>query len=137
MTKFEQILFILILCTFALSACDRQKTVCEDTDITYIDNPDYFPALEEVESGAALFVEINKKMTAVDRIVTGPICNEHWTGKVYVACDIEIAAWGEAPRFFEECDFTIEPGATIIVAPHNNEPFYRGCSCHTGEDLLE
>lgn len=77
-------------CLLTISACDRQKTVCEETDIMYIEKLEDFPALENI---------------------------------------VEQSADGEP--------LLVEPDATIIVAPHNNEPFYRGCSCHTGEDILE
>jgi hypothetical protein len=134
-------LITLTIGALAFSACDRQKTVCSEESIGYIDDLASFPSLADSSElqppGAPIMVEINGKLKAVNRIVSGPICNEIWGGTVYVGCDIQIAAWAEAPRFFEECDFTVEPGATVIVAPHNNEPFYRGCSCHTGEDLLE
>jgi len=123
------------------TACDRQKTVCTKESIGYIDDMALFPAppnpADIRQEGKPVLVEINGKMKPVDRIVSGPICNEVWTGTIYVDCNIHIAVWKEAPRFFEECNFTVEPGARVIVAHHNNEPFYRGCSCHTGEDILD
>jgi len=133
--------FIVAIFAFTISACDRQKTVCEDTDITYTENLEEFPTrgndFSHNNGTVPLLVDINGKMTPVDRIVTGPVCNELWSGKVYIGCNIQIAAWDEAPRFFEACDFNVDPGAIIIVASHNNETFYRGCSCHTGEDFFE
>lgn len=136
--KYRSLCFIFVVCSLIVSACDRQKTVCSEENIGYIEDIATFPALEEFKPGAEpTSVEINGKMKLVDHIVEGPVCNENWRDTVYVGCDIQIAAWEEAPRFFEACDFTVEPGSTIIVAHHNNEPFYRGCSCHTGEDILE
>ncbi len=139
--KYWRFFIIIVALTLTLFACDRQKTICSEESLTYLDDMASFPPLSDAADitpeSQPLLVEINGKMMPVDRIVTGPVCNENWSGIVYVGCDIQIAVWEEAPRFFKECNFNVEPGATIIVAPHNNESFYRGCSCHTGEDMLE
>ena len=80
-----------------------------------------------------VLVEIKGNMTEVDRVIRGPVCEDSWGGTIYVACDIQIAEWGEAPDFFEECPLTIEPGTKIYVAAHNDTAYYKGCSCHSGE----
>jgi hypothetical protein len=54
-----------------------------------------------------------------------------------VACDLQIAAWGEEPTFLEDCNLNIEPGTIVYVAAHNDAPYYKGCSCHTGEVISE
>ncbi len=81
-----------------------------------------------------LMVEIRGKESEVDRVVHGSFCDDTWDGKVYVACDLEIPAWDDAPTFLEDCSLTIEPGTVVYVAAHNDEAFYKGCSCHTGEE---
>ena len=79
-------------------------------------------------------VEIRGKETQVDRIVHGDFCTDHWEGKIYVACDLQIPAWEDAPVFLEACSLSIEPGTVVYVAAHNDEAFYKGCSCHTLEE---
>lgn len=69
----------------------------------------------------------------MDRIVQGPLCSDTWSGVVYVACDLQIIEWEEDPTFLKDCDLNIEPGTVVYVASHNNEPYYKGCSCHTGD----
>jgi hypothetical protein len=68
--------------------------------------------------------------------VSGPLCNDRWEGTVYVTCDVQVAPWDEEeenPLFFKDCDLEIEPGTIVYVADHNDAPYYKGCSCHTGE----
>jgi len=69
----------------------------------------------------------------VDRVVTGPLCNDRWKGTIYVGCDVQVMEWEETPLFLKDCDLSIEPGTVVFVAYHNDEPYYNGCSCHTGE----
>ncbi|MBC8336600.1 MAG: hypothetical protein H8E29_15165 [Anaerolineales bacterium] len=133
-------IFLVMICVVMLSSCARNKTVCSDESIIYIDEIASFPPLADTditEGSSQVLADINEKRKLVDHIVTGPVCNVNWSGTIYVDCDIQIAAWEEAPRFFEKCNFKVEPGTTIIVAPHNNETFYKGCSCHTGEEFFE
>ncbi len=70
----------------------------------------------------------------MDRVIHGPLCNDRWSGVIYVACDAQIPAWDQdgRPEFFQGCDLSIAPGTTIYVAAHNNAAYYNGCSCHTG-----
>lgn len=81
-------------------------------------------------------VEIAGKMIAVDRVINGPLCNDHWRGTVYVGCNVQVVEWAgdELPTFFDKCDLTIEPGTTVYVAAHNGAAYYNGCSCHTGAE---
>ncbi len=74
-------------------------------------------------------------MLAVDKVVDYPLCNDNWSGTVYVSCDAQVAEWDpeEGSRFFKGCNLTIDPDAVIYVAAHNDTPLYKGCSCHTGE----
>jgi hypothetical protein len=72
-------------------------------------------------------------MMTVDRVVSGPLCNDRWQGTVYVGCEVQVLEWSETPLFLKDCDLTIEPGTVVYVADHNDAAYYNGCSCHTGE----
>jgi hypothetical protein len=134
--RFSLILGFLVLC---LAACQRQNTVCPEPE----GYPLSQPALAELialprneSSSERTTVQIAGKMVTVDKVVSGPLCNDTWSGKVYVGCDVIVAAWNETepPLFFKGCDLQIEPGTVVYVAGHNDAPYYRGCSCHTGEE---
>jgi hypothetical protein len=73
----------------------------------------------------------------VDRVVEGPLCNGTWSGTVYVTCNVQVYPWEEKPTFLKDCDLTIEPGTVVYVADHGDEPYYKGCSCHTGSGEVE
>ena len=129
---------ILLVCfVFLASACQRHTKVCPEGSITYFASPASLPLAsspvepELIETPA--LVEIKGKMREVDRVIQGPICQDSWQGIIYVACEIQIAEWQEAPEFFKECPLTIEPETIIYVAAHNDTAYYKGCSCHTGE----
>lgn len=77
-------------------------------------------------------VEINGKMMAVDKVVTGPLCYDNWEGTVYVACDVQVLKWEKTPLFLKNCNLSIEPDTVVYVAYHNDAAYYNGCSCHTG-----
>ncbi|MEW6716402.1 MAG: hypothetical protein AB1345_02695 [Chloroflexota bacterium] len=131
-------ILILISMILFLSACQPQSPVRSPVagnpgpaleltqDATKITNP-------EASSGPVQ-VEIGGKMIWVDKIITGPICNEAWSGRIYVSRDVQVAEWSDKdkPTFLKGCDFTVEPGTIIYVAAHNDMPYYKGCSCHTG-----
>ena len=78
-------------------------------------------------------VVIGIREITADRVVHGPLCNDLWSGTVYVACDVQVAPWEENPLFFELCQLKIEPGTVVYVAAHQDTAYYNGCSCHTGE----
>jgi hypothetical protein len=69
-----------------------------------------------------------------------PLCNDDWSGIVYVSCDAQVAeAKSDAqdnPLFFEGCNLNIEPNTVVYVAAHNDAAYYKGCSCHTGEEPM-
>jgi len=77
-------------------------------------------------------VEIGGKTVLVDRIVEGPLCNDTWSGTIYVTCNVQVYPWEGQPTFLDDCDLTIEPGTVVYVADHGDEPYYKGCSCHYG-----
>jgi len=82
-------------------------------------------------------IEIKGKLTEVDKLVDYPICNDDWSGVVYVSCDAQVAEAAldadENPLFFEGCALNIESNTVVYVAAHNDAAYYKGCSCHTGE----
>ena len=124
----------LVLVLLAASACGGP--VCPEGSVTYLTDPADFPALVSPAPAALtpVVVEIGGRQVEVERVVTGPVCNEAWSGTIYVACNLQVAEWekGEAPQFFENCDLTIDPDTVIYVAAHNDAVYYKGCSCHTG-----
>ena len=78
-------------------------------------------------------VEIKGREVRVDQVIRGTLCNDNWQGTIYVPCEIQILEWEENPTFLEKCELNIETGTVVYVAAHNDEPYYQGCSCHTGE----
>ncbi|MDX9954296.1 MAG: hypothetical protein RBT75_09380 [Anaerolineae bacterium] len=128
--------FILIA-LWVFSAC--KADVCPPESITYVPDaaalPDSASVLESAPEGGPFTVQLGKKTIEVDRVVHGPLCNDHWSGTVYVGCDVEIVAWTEeeGSNFLENCELVIEPGTVVYVAAHNNAAYYKGCaSCHGG-----
>ena len=77
-------------------------------------------------------VVIGQKELKVDKVVEGPLCNDNWSGEVYVTCDVQVYPWVEEPNFLQDCILNIEPQTVVYVAYHNNTAYYNGCSCHTG-----
>ena len=134
------LLHIAIIFGLFLTACERTNTVCPTDEGT----PQ--PALQLVdlikESPPALTtngptqVEIQGRMTEVDKVVNYPLCNDDWSGRVYVSCDVQVADSKldaqENPLFLKGCDLKIAPNTVVYVAAHNDAAFYKGCSCHTG-----
>ena len=124
----------LLLPVLLLSSC-AEKQVCptpggerhylSQEDLISLDAPDTVRSPAEVS--------IDGKMMTVDRVVTGPLCSDHWEGTIYVGCDVQVMAWEETPLFLKDCNLSIEPGTVVYVAYHNDAAYYNGCSCHTGE----
>jgi hypothetical protein len=125
-------LLLLIL----ISGCQSAEPACPPESISYLadlgsvelapshGNPNIEPQL----------VEIKGKEIQVDKVIGGALCNDTWQGTVYVPCQIQILAWEENPTFLEGCELIIAPDTVVYVAAHNDEPYYQGCSCHTGEE---
>jgi hypothetical protein len=78
-------------------------------------------------------MEINGRNILVDKVIEGPLCNDSWSGIVYVTCNIQVYPWTEQPTFLKNCNLAITPDAVVYVAYHNDTAYYKGCSCHTGE----
>jgi hypothetical protein len=136
--------FLIVIILLFLSACQRKNSVCPPVTGTSAVKP----ALSELillqptagPTPAPMTVEIGGRMIEVDQLISGPLCNAEWSGTVYVGCnaivaDAELDA-EENPLFFKGCSLNIEPNTVVYVAAHNDAAYYKGCSCHTGEDPL-
>jgi hypothetical protein len=77
-------------------------------------------------------VEVSGREMQVDKVVEGALCNDTWSGTVYVKCDVQVYPWVEEPTFLKDCQLNIEPQTVVYVAYHNDTAYYNGCSCHTG-----
>lgn len=131
--------FLILMGMLLIVAC--KADVCPSGSITYVPDaaslPDLATVLEAAPSGGPFTVQIGRKTIEADRVIHGPLCNDHWSGTVYVDCDIQIVAWTEeeGSKFLEDCDLVIEPGTVVYVAAHNNAAYYKGCaSCHGGAE---
>lgn len=129
---------IILPLLFILVSCQTSQTVCPAMPST----PQYIMVSPEDLHYAAptadtepLNVEINGKNLSVDKIIEGPLCNDHWSGTIYVGCNVQVYEYlEEDPLFLEKCNLEIEPGTVVYVAYHNNAAYYKGCSCHTGDE---
>lgn len=65
-----------------------------------------------------------------DQIISGELCDGSWSGLIYVEKGIGVRPWDQDPLFLQSCDLTIAPGTVVYVGDHNDDPYYRGCSCH-------
>jgi hypothetical protein len=136
-------LYLLLAIVLALltSACERERVGCEIEGATpkpTIQLSDLLAKTPEPTlHDAPITVEINGRMTEVDKLVNYPLCNDNWSGIVYVNCDAQVAESelddDENPLFFKGCNLNIEPNTVVYVAAHNDTAYYKGCSCHTGE----
>jgi hypothetical protein len=130
--------FLVLVALFS-AACERKAIVCPEGSITYLPNIQALPKLSSADNPAPVEVEVKGKKMKFDRLVEGPLCNINLSGKVYVACNVQLQEWDKEgnPTFFKNCDFSVEPGSVIYVGPHNNAVFKKGCACHTGEMYKE
>ncbi len=140
MKQSVKLLFMLVLIPIlSLSACDREKTVCTPEAGTPKPSLQLADLLVSTPAPGSMpvpiEVNIGGKLMLVDKLVDYPICNDDWSGTVYVSCEAQVAAWDpeEGSRFFDGCTLLIEPDAVVYVAAHNDAPHYKGCSCHTGD----
>lgn len=126
---------VLLALTFFLSACQPGDPACPADSIKYLPNPSSLQSPIQINSAiqAPEIVAIKGQEIEVNQVVKGTLCDGSWKGTVYVPCEIQIYEWEENPTFLENCDLTIEPGTVVYVAAHNDEPYYQGCSCHTGD----
>lgn len=133
MKHFTWLLLLLLLALIA--ACQPSKPACPPGSIFYFTDISTLlnVSSQEIAEVETQLVEIKGREVQVDRIINGTLCNGSWRGTVYVPCEIQILDWDENPTFLEKCELDIEPGTVVYVAAHNDDPYYQGCSCHTGE----
>ena len=134
---------IFLLFAIVVSACQRTNNVCPPDVGTLQPRPDLLDliAMPPPDSHPdPVTIEIGGKLQTVDKLVDYPLCNDAWRGIVYVSCDVQVALAEsddqDNPLFFKGCDLQIEPGTIVYVADHNDAAYYKGCSCHTGEDPI-
>ncbi len=140
--KISSMIFILLI--VFLTACERTQTVCpqdEGTPEPVLQLTDLIAMTPDPDAPDGLIqVEIGGKMMTVDKLVDYPLCNDDWSGIVYVSCDARVAeAELDAdanPLFFKGCNLNIAPNTIVYVAAHNDAAYYKGCSCHIGEAPL-
>ena len=134
MVKFKLGMFSLLLILLG-AACQTAAPACPPESITYLAPSNAIQSLSDLgnSTSAEQLIEIYGQEILVDQVVQGRLCSGSWSGTVYVPCQIQIYAWEDNPNFLENCDLSIEPGTVVYVAAHNDEPYYQGCSCHTGE----
>ncbi len=130
----HRLFYWMSLIIWLLSACRSHPSPCtEHKDASrYLDLAQLM-ATTPTPSSAMTAVEIGGKRVWVDKVVSGPLCNDTWRGTVYVTCDVQVAPWQEQPTFLKGCDLKIEPGTVVYVAAHNDAAYYQGCACHTAE----
>ena len=121
-------------CTQGKSICTPESDSAQDVyEISDLSNLTQVP--EKLTE--PIKIEIGGKVMEVDKLVDYPLCNDHWSGIVYVSCQARVAISEideeDNPLFFKGCDLNIEPNTIVYVAAHNDTPYYRGCSCHTGQ----
>jgi hypothetical protein len=136
--------FLIPICVLSLAACARNDTVCPPEEravqppLQLADLIETTP-VQDSQPGP-IEVEIRGKLMEVDKVVDYPLCNDDWSGTIYVNCDAQVAeAELDAdanPLFLKGCNLNIAPNTVVYVAAHNDAPYYKGCSCHTGEDPL-
>ncbi len=126
----------ITLAALFLSACQSTPSPCQWPTGT----PRYLTtALLENHRAATpgpsptpMLIKIGGNTIQVNTIVEGPLCDDVWSGTVYVACNVQVYRWEKQPLFFKNCNLKIEPGTVVYVAYHNNTAYYNGCSCHSG-----
>jgi hypothetical protein len=137
----NHLFFMIVIFVIFLTACGRKNTVCPTDEGTVQPalqladlikmTPDPLSAFTPVQ------VEIRGKLMEVDKVVDYPLCNDDWSGTVYVSCDAQVAEAeldaNANPLFFKGCNLNIAPNTVVYVAAHNDAAYYKGCSCHTGE----
>ena len=127
--------FLILLGALLLAACGPSAQFCsvDSVGTSYPDGLHATPVRTALPPLPAE-LDIGGKSIQVDQVVTGTLCEGAWEGVVYVPCEVEVADWYEDPLFLQDCDLEIAPGTVVYVAAHNNAAYFKGCSCHTGED---
>lgn len=132
----KRMFYCLLLMFLGLAAaCQPAAPTCPPGSVTYLaySNPPQSLADPTAGKPKQQLVEINGQQIQVDQVVQGMLCSGKWSGTVYVPCQIQVYAWEENPDFLKKCELDIAPGSVVYVAAHHDEPYYQGCSCHSGE----
>jgi hypothetical protein len=116
----------LLLIPVLLTACISSS--CPPESVTYLEPP--YPSEISGEGSGQQLMAIKGEEVLVDRVITGPVCNDTWSGTVYLTCDIQVPAWEEDPFFWQDCDLEIAEGAQVYVEAHKDKLYTDGCSCH-------
>lgn len=127
---------MFIVCLMIVAGCSRQSSVCatEPPNLP-IELRQGLDVRHDTGMSGPMEVRIRNQSVSVDQIVHGPLCDVHWSGTIYIDCDVSVPAWDrdEKPTFFEGCNLNIEDNTVVYVAYHNDEAYYTGCSCHLEE----
>ena len=118
----------VIVIAFTLVILTGCGSPCPPDTITYVDPP--YPPENPTTIPLGGVIEIKGMELRVDKVITGFVCNDSWSGQIYVTCDIQIPSWEEDAFFFRDCNLDIEPDTVVYVEAHNNDPYLKGCSCH-------
>ena len=118
------LLLIIVVLVFFLAACERSNTVCPSDEGTPQPTLQLAAVIEMTpppgSSSSPTQVEIRGKLMEVDKLVDYPLCNDDWSGTVYVSCDAQVAeAQLDAdanPLFFNGSNLNIEPNTIVYVA---------------------
>ena len=134
-----RIIFAFTLSVLLLSACSAGP-VCPSEDSSTRPTLDLVALFERYPTPGPTptpaVVNIDGKPLTVERVVQGPLCNDIWSGTVYVTCNVQVVSWEENPTFLDGCSLEITPGTVVYVAAHNDMPYYKGCSCHFSDREL-
>lgn len=128
----RHLLFWLVLAALLCVSCGEQAAFCPPpTGVPqYLTGPpELLPTPPPYSTPTRM--EIGGKSVLVDRVIEGALCNDTWSGTLYVTCDVQVYPWEGQPTFLKDCNLIIEPGTVVYVAAHGDEPYYKGCSCHT------
>lgn len=144
MIRSKLFLFLIIaLLGLTVSACERERTGCLVEDATprpTLQLADLLMTQAPDPAEGPVMVEIKGKMMEVDKLVDYPLCNDEWRGTIYVSCASQVAESvlddEENPLFFQGCNLDIEPNTIVYVEAHNDTAYYKGCSCHTGDEPI-
>ena len=128
MKRIHFLLSLVCLC-WLISACQRNYFVCPPitgSPLPTIDQQELIlREVTPISNASPIPVEINGKLVPMDRIVEGPLCNDSWSGKVYVGCDVQVAEWVEDPLFLKNCHLPFQsnlPGRSKLSGERFSRP---------------
>lgn len=130
--------FLAALLVFLLPGCAADQPACPTGEGTQRAAPALKDLLElpPPSSSGPIEVLVGGRTMQVDKLVDYPLCNDNWSGTVYVSCEVQVAQAeldaGSNPLFLQGCNLKIAANTVVYVAAHNDAAFYQGCSCHAG-----